>query len=76
MVQNDKKILSVLLHIRKHTSYDCHVCFFSFFQSFDFLGRWGGKRAKNGSKMTKILPVALHISGTIHHMIVIYATHV
>ena len=28
-------------------------------------------KVKKRSKMTKILPVAFHISGTIHHMIVI-----
>ena len=31
-----------------------------------------GKRAKNGPNQQKILPVVLHISGTIDHMIVVY----
>ena len=35
-------------------------------------GWGGGKRAKNGPKWHKILLVSLHISGTIHHMIVIF----
>ena len=32
--------------------------------------------AKNGLKWQKTLSVALHISGTMHHMIIIYVTHV
>ena len=36
----------------------------------------GGKRAKNGPEWQKILSLMLHISGTIHHMIVIFGTHV
>ena len=57
-----------------------HICkiiispgvFFSFpkFWFFRLLGR--GKKAKNGPKWQKILSAMLHISGTIHHMIVIY----
>ena len=50
--------------------------FLSFFQNFDFSGCQGGKCAKNGPKLQKILSIALHISGTIHHMIVIYGPHV
>ena len=50
-------------------------CFFHFFQGFDFLGFYRGKRAKNDSKWQKIISVTLHISGTIHHMIVINGTH-
>ena len=30
--------------------------------------------AKNGSKWQKILSVTLHVSGTIHHIIVIFGT--
>ena len=41
-----------------------------------FFGLLGGKKAKNGPKWQKILSVTLCISGTIHHMIVIYGTHV
>ena len=36
----------------------------------------GGKSAKNGPKWQKIMSVVLGISGTIHHMIVIYVTPV
>ena len=51
-------------YFRNHTSYDCHF--------------WVCLWAKN-AKMTqsdKILSVTLHISGSIHHMIVIFGTHV
>ena len=34
------------------------------------------ERAKNGPKREKIVSAVLHVSGTIHHMIVIYGTHV
>ena len=54
------------------------MSFFSFFQNFDW-----GKRSKNfdgvkGQKMAQSdkNSVALHISEIIHHMIVIYGTHV
>ena len=50
-------------YFRNHTSYDCHF--------------WVCLWAKN-AKMTqndKILSVTLHISGSIHHMIVIFGTH-
>ena len=50
------------------------VCFI--FLKFSFFGMLVGKRAKNGPKWQKILSVALNISGTIHHMIVIYGAHV
>ena len=46
------------------------------FQNIDFFGCYGGKRAKNGPKLQKIVSVMFHISGTIHHMIVIYGSHV
>ena len=39
-------------------------------------GGGGGKRAKNGPKLEKSLSVALPFSGTIHHMVFIYGTHV
>ena len=35
----------------------------------------GSKRAKKSPKWEKILPVELHISGTVHHMIVIRGRH-
>ena len=47
---------------------------FSIFQNFDFLCCWWGKSAKNGPTWQKILSVVLHISGTMHHIIVIDAT--
>ena len=47
---------------------------FSVFQNFDFPGCQGVKREKNGPKWQKILSVVLHISGTIHQMIVICGT--
>ena len=46
---------------------------FPFFQSFNFLGRKGSKRGKNDPKW---MSVALRISGSIHHTIVIFGTHV
>ena len=62
MVQNDKKILSVVLHIsgtihhmifiygthKENGNISVHFFFFySCFKNFDFLGCNGGKRAKN-----------------------------
>ena len=49
---------------------------FLLFQNFDFPGCYGNKKAKNGPRWQNILFVALHISGTIHHMIVIYGPFV
>ena len=49
---------------------------FSFFQNFDFLDCCGGKRAKNGPKWTIITSATHRISGTVHHMIVIFGTHI
>ena len=48
---------------------------FSFCQNFDFSGCYGDKRAKNCPKWQKVLSVALHIQGTIHHIIVTYDAH-
>ena len=48
--------------------------FFSFFQNFDFLGCYRGKRAKNDPKLEEKLSVVLPISGILHHMIVICGT--
>ena len=51
------------------------VVFFLFFQNFNFwVVRGRGVKAEKLSKMTKILAVIFHISGTIHDMIVIYGT--
>ena len=56
------------------------VVFFFIFSKFQYLGLlgWGGGGVKGEklSKMTKILSVVFHISGTIHDMIVIYGTQV
>ena len=41
--------------------------FFSFLQSFDFLGCKGCKSIKNSPKWKKILSVMLHVSVTLHH---------
>ena len=49
--------------------------FFPFLR-FSFFGLLGGKRAKNGPRWKKIMSVAIHISATMHHMILIYGTHV
>ena len=43
---------------------------FLVFQKIFFWRLLGGKRAKNSPKWQKILPVALHIWGTMHHMTV------
>ena len=60
-----------------------HICkmilspvIFSFLQNFDFLGCKGVKGEKNGPKSQKIPSVGLHISGSIHHLIGFYGTHV
>ena len=49
---------------------------FSFFQNFDFLGVSGVKGQKMAQNDKKILSVMVHISRTIHHMIVICGTQV
>ena len=80
------------LYFRNHISYDLHLwytcmykriispgIFFIFFKILIFgifKGEGGGKRAKNGPKWQKILSVSLCISGTVHHMIVIFGAHV
>ena len=63
-------------------SFMVHMCkmiispgFFFSFSKFWLFGLLGGKRAKNGPKWQKSLSIALHVSGTIHHMTVIYGTH-
>ena len=45
-----------------------------FFWDFDFLGCYKGQRATNGPRWQKTLSFALYISGTIHHVILIYVT--
>ena len=87
-VQNDKKFCpSHAPYLRNHTSYDFHLwytcvkwlylqVFFLFFIILIFWVVRGVKVQKNGPKWQKILSVMLHVSGTIHHIIVIYGTHV
>ena len=55
--------------------------FFHFLEIFIFQvvrreGGGGGVKGKKLPKMTKIMSAALHISGIIHHMILINGTHV
>ena len=45
---------------------------FFIFSKYWFFGVLGEKCAKNGPKWQNILSIVLNISGTIHHMIVIY----
>ena len=49
--------------------------FLSFFQNFESLGGGGEVKVQKMFQNEKILSVALFISGTIHHMTVIYNTH-
>ena len=46
--------------------------FFLIFSKFWFYWLLGGKRVENCPKWQEIMSVALHISGTMHHMMVIY----
>ena len=86
MVQNDKNFcLSHSVFQKPYIiwfSFKSHLCKmiiyprgFSIFTKFWFFGLLNGKRAKNSPKWQNILSVALHISRTIHHMTVIYGTH-
>ena len=69
-------ILGTIYHVI--LIYGTHVSFFFFpFKMLIFgIIRGGGKRAKNSQKWQKILSVPLSISGTKHHMIVIYGMHI
>ena len=86
-VQNDKKLCSSYFISQKPyiiwMSFMVHMCkmiispaVFFIFSKCWFFRVLRGKSAKNGPKWQKILSVMLHISGIIHHMIVIYGTHV
>ena len=85
MVQNEKKFC-----LLRSISQESYIIWFWFmvlmckkiislrvFHFFKILisGLLGGKRAKNSLKWHKKLYVALDISGTIHHMIVVCGTH-
>ena len=66
------------LYFRNHISYDLHLWYTGIYKEILSPGiiRGEGKRAKNGPKWHKILSVSLCISGTIHHMTVIFGAHV
>ena len=79
------------LYFRNHISYNLHLWYtwcmykrtispgivFIFFKILIFgIISGGGKRAKNGPKWQNFLSVSLRISGTVHHMIVIFGAHV
>ena len=63
-------------------SFMVHLCkimispyvFFTFFSNFNFWHQWC-KKGKKRLKMA-IMSVTLHISGSIHYMIMIFGTHV
>ena len=64
--------LSFMVHMCKMIISLGIYCIFSKFWFFRVLV---GERAKHGPKWQVITSVALHISGTLHHMTVIYGTH-
>ena len=91
MAQNDKNscLLHLIFQepciIYLHLWYTCiykriiypGIFFIFFLLIFGIIrGRGCGKRVKSGPKWQKTLSFSLCISGTIHHMIVIYGTHV
>ena len=71
-------------YLRSHISYDHYLWYiriippgvFLFFQNFDFLGCEVCQRVKMAQNNKKTLSFALYISKTIHHVILIYGTHV
>ena len=86
IAKDDKKILSVELHI-SGTIYHMilingHMCkriispgvfFYTFFPNFNFWGQQWRKRAKDDLKWQKIMYMqALHIIVSIYHMIVFF----
>ena len=87
VVQNDKKFCLSCFICFNHVHnmiviYDTHMCkmiispvSFFIFSKFWFFMFLGGKSAKNGPKWHKICLVHSIISRTIHHMTVIYGTH-
>ena len=52
------------------------VGLFFFFSKLGFFGFLEGSKGKKWSKMTKMLSIVHHMSGTIHLMIAIYGIHV
>ena len=76
-----RKILSVAFHISGIIHHmillmcNMKISQEGFFIFSNFLDCYGGKRAKNSPEWQKILSVVLDISGTIHHMILIYGVY-
>ena len=79
-------ILEIIHHMifiyGSQVSFMVHKCkriispgIFFIFSKGQFPASSGGKRAKNGPKYQKILSVSVCISGTVHHMLVIFGTH-
>ena len=82
-----QKIMSVFFHISEAVHHMIVICvtqvwnddisrvFFHFFKIlvFQFVS---GVKGQKWPKMARILSIVLHISGTIHHKIFIYDTHV
>ena len=66
----------IVIYVTPVSNDDISRHFFHFFWNFNFLVVRGVKRQKNWPIWQKIMSVALHISGTISHMTVIYSTHV
>ena len=66
--QSHKNSVRCTLYLRNHTSYDFHLWYTSvswwYLQDFFFFSKFCffSKKAKNGPKWGKILPVKLHIS--------------
>ena len=76
MAQNDKNFC--LLHLISQESLLCTYIkgnISLFFSIFNFWGQYWGKRGKNDPKWQKIVCYT-HISGSIHHMIKIFGTHI
>ena len=90
VTKSDKKLCpGQAPYLRNHTSYDCYLWyrlvkwwylqrFFHFFKCLIFwvVSERGEQKGKKCFKVRKKLPVTFHISGTIHHMIVICGTQV
>ena len=87
MAQTDKKLCHPP-YLRNHASYDDHfwcvsvnlqylqVFFFFIFSKFPGCQGGGGGVKQEMAQNYKNMSVGFHISGTIHHMIKIYGTHV
>ena len=70
-----KKFVHCTPYFRYHTQFMVYICkmIYNILQCFKV--HRGGKRTKNGPKWQKNLSVVLAISGTTHHMIVIYGAN-